>query len=1016
MTMKHLTGVFLFLVFAALACPSAGADASNVYQYCIKEGTKAFEKQQDDDAARYFKWAQQIDPSSKEPARYIELIANRKKSLPAQVSMERVTLPYFEEMLRKGKEALARKDLETARQSLNTARLIDPEDPRLLESWAQLERLQGAPVATVQIRQDTAVVPEKTAVRKEPVLPKSPEPVNVKTTPAKATAVKIAPAKAAPAKVVAQTPVPVSEKPKTSVAFAKKAVPDVITLNDIMNAAQGSRAVVKIEMGSSVIIEGKSIDKFLIVDEGVVNIKKITRDQIQVDTLRWGSTFVHIWDESTGAPARSTVYIDVIVPRADVGVPRIDTGVDHSVPFRFRYSNDWSSYHYGPSIDGLERRDHPSYQQSVGTVGETPYGLLDGSATMTGYHPITEVTSYTVGLTGIPVEGTKDLNIRLFDINRRLSPLTLPGTALFGGYVDVNLLDENLGLALTRGQKRSTFGYILGSGSGKEDFYIDAAKITLFPKDKNRQYAFNYAQGSGPDRDDALTKRVYSVEGWQVIDQMRLNAEIAKDEKTTAALAGSKWGFGRGTMSLNLRDINKEFTTVTGYPSNQGEVGALWAMQVPVGKAQTDASLDVYRDRLSLNPDDPNAFNYDANARVDIELDEKHSLSTGTYYTHTPADISPRRYFSADMRLHRTLPVWNGRSGSGYIGHVYQSSRYAFSPQSEYDRYGLLTGFNIPLVGNLYYSASYEYSWLEDIETDEDYNPNVFNTGLSYSHQLTKRLHGNFGLTYQNEAGYGGNNSYLSGEDSVEGSASFVYSPVEDVDLFLDSRLRDVWGQRTEDASYHSLDLRMGMRAAWGSPWSWDPQGTIEGVVFKDKNGNGKQDSDDQGMPDIKVKVGDRQAVTDANGWYNAKVRAKRAVVAPDVNGLPVGYTFSTPSSKRVEVRQGLRDRVDFGLTTQSGIFGVVYVDRNDTGRPDPGDTFITRVKLILDGKTSQFTDARGAYFFKKVDAGKHTISIDMATVPLALIPMIKLKTEIDLAEGVTYVFHIPMQQKTPTE
>ena len=111
-------------------------------------------------------------------------------------------------------------------------------------------------------------------------------------------------------------------------------------------------------------------------------------------------------------------------------------------------------------------------------------------------------------------------------------------------------------------------------------------------------------------------------------------------------------------------------------------------------------------------------------------------------------------------------------------------------------------------------------------------------------------------------------------------------------------------------------------------------------------------------------------------------------------------------------VRQGLRDRVDFGLTTRSGIYGVVFLDKNGNGTPDQGDEFVHSLRMVLDGKIAQMSEPQGAYFFSNVSPGRHVLTLDIKTLPLKYIPLVKLQNEVNVAEGTTYIFHIPVKLK----
>jgi hypothetical protein len=162
----------------------------------------------------------------------------------------------------------------------------------------------------------------------------------------------------------------------------------------------------------------------------------------------------------------------------------------------------------------------------------------------------------------------------------------------------------------------------------------------------------------------------------------------------------------------------------------------------------------------------------------------------------------------------------------------------------------------------------------------------------------------------------------------------------------------------------------------------------------------------------VKIKVGDQEAVTDGHGWYHKTIKAKRVMVAAVAESVPPGFVFTTPTFTKVMVRQALRDRVDFGLTTRSGIYGAVFVDKNGNGIPDEGDVFVHAVKMILDGKTTQISEPQGAYFFTNVSPGKHTLTLDIKTLPVKYIPLIKLNNEVDVTEGTTYILHIPVKLK----
>ncbi len=988
MMKKRVICVLGILLGTLRAFPAIAAEPAHVYQYYLNAGIKAFGQHEDEEAARYLSWAHQLDPSAEEPSRYIDMLNARQQAAATPKSFA----PYFEELMRKGKAALAGKNYESAADHFYTAHLFDrdSEEPLKYLQMVKQAREDASPIVDREGAVTAAL--DKFQPRAGPVA------VN-------------APVKAAPTASVAMGP-PVARLPSVP-SLSKKTAgsADVIELSDILAASQGGRASIKLQTGTSVIIEGKNIQRFLVLDETAILARKVTRDQLQVESRRWGGTFLHIWDESTGALARHTVYIDVVLPQPEGGVLKQSATVEHAEPFRLRYSTDWGSYYRGNTATYL-RRQSLSSQQNFGMEGETPYGFFDASASTVGLQPLVNVVAYTVGLSGIPAPAVTNFNIRLFDVNGALTPLTLPGSPLRGVSAGANVLDNKVGLYAVHGQQESTFGfYSFGTGTMK-DVEIDAGRVTLFPGDPQKHYAFNYAAASGAGRDPLLTKDVYSVSGTQKLAAVTLDGELARDDRTTASLAGAQWDGGIFRTGVKFRDINKDFTTVTSSASNQGDIGAVWTTDTDLPKAGITTSVEAYRNRVIFNPDRPQAYNYDTSAGVNVPINETYSLNTNVNYTDTPGDISPRQYVSGMSRVTRSFGVWHGRRGSGYAGVSGQRNRYQVASASDYDRAGVLTGVQLPLTPDLAWTANYEISRLHEPYSGMDYQPNVLTTGLTLNRKLTAKLNGSFGLSYRKEEGAGGGNSFLSGEDSVDGSVGLTYNQSSDVSLFFDGRSRDAWGKVTGSPSYNDLDLRLGMRAAWGTPVRWDPAGVVEGIVFKDKDGNGRYDRSDEGVPDVKVKVGDNETVTDAHGWYHMDVRAKRVAVTPVMENLPTGFVFSTPALARVDVRQGLRQRADFGLRMESGIFGVVFVDKNGNNTPDAGDELVGRVKVILDGKLSQVSGGQGAYFFKNVPAGAHVITLDMVTMPQDVIPLVKLRNGINITEGTTYTFHIPVKRK----
>ncbi len=784
----------------------------------------------------------------------------------------------------------------------------------------------------------------------------------------------------------------------------------VISIDEIISSSPGKPSI-RLIYRTSVIIQVKNIQRFLVMDEGFINVQKLDHNQIKVDALKYGGTFLNIWDDA----GRRTIYVGVVFPpNPDEAKDRAEQAAQkYEDPFRFFYSNDWNTYYYGAKGEDFKKRSY-SFLQNFGLEGQTPYGFLDTSMSEETTNGRSLITSYTLGLNQIPVDGTSNFNLRAFDSNRTTSPLTMSSTTLRGVFADVDLFHDLVGLSYDYGQKRPYSILLNQSSSSQLNSYINAYKLTLFPKDYDNQISINAAEGFGSQHEENLVKKVYSVEARKKIFNTYLNGEYARGDGHEASLAGARWKKGNFTTALNFRQINKNFTTVSAVPSNQGEIGTMWTTSTQWARASEETTLDVYRQYLFFNPNNPNALNLDASGRVRIPLIKDFFSDTSLFYVHTPGEISPRRNVGLDERISKTFNFLRFKNVYAYFGGAMQRNRYEFSSLSEYDRNSVLTGIQVPLTNRLSMYANYEYSWVHELASENDLNPAVLNTGFYYNRQFTEHLSGNFDASYRKENGVAGTSSYLAGEDSAGVSAGLSYNPANDVSFFLDGRARKVWPQIEGNLPYNDLDVRLGMRMSFDVlRRGWNPHGKISGYVYKDKNGDGLYNPSEQGIKNVKVKVGDNHATTDENGYYTMDVKAKSVLVAPQSDTIPAGTVFSTATGQEINVKQWRNTKVDFGLNSQTGIYGLVFVDKNENNVPDETDQFVKGARIIVDKKQSSVSDAQGAFYFRDIAAGEHVLTIDINSLPINMIPQVKLKNEVKVVEGTTYLFHIPLKIKT---
>ncbi|MFA6378990.1 MAG: hypothetical protein WCX16_04315, partial [Candidatus Omnitrophota bacterium] len=629
--------------------------------------------------------------------------------------------------------------------------------------------------------------------------------------------------------------------------------PDKIYLNDNLWEL-AAKPKLNIEMGKSVILEGQNIDRYLSVSPGFIKVDRLDRDRVMLTAEKRGKTVFLLW-ESHG---RWSFNAESVFPIQKSSEKEQNAWMEQNDPFRFTYSSDWGNFYSNEESDEFERRTL-TYTQRMMIEGESPYGDLDSSVVFDKLSETTQATGYTIGLTDGHIGPLSDFSIRGFDAKKTFSPLTLSSKYFRGILFEQDLLDKNVTYTLLKGRNRSSYGYLTPGVVDKQDFYVTGARVHLFPEGKHR-YAFNYTEGSGEERPTYLKKQAMSIETFQDFGRTDFAAELAYAQKDFAYTTDLDYQLNPELdLSFNFRNIDKEYTTVTDNLSRQGEVGSIFSLLWHPDSFSVDSVIDVYRNRLILNPDNEDAYNYDWSTSFRKMLDHGASWNTNIYYADTPGLLSPNRNFRVYNTYSKSFQISENKAISAFIGQSYQKSRYAYSPLSEFDRLGASAGVRIPLVKYLSYYCNYEHFWVEETFSKLRVQPNVLTSGLDYSRNITEHISGNIDFSYRNEEDTQSTLSFLAGEDSASVTVGVAYRPNADFDFYIDGSGREIWPEDKTRDKFFEADIRCGVRMAWELPLHWNPEGYVGGIVFKDMNGNRKQDPGEEGIPDVMLQVGKQQ-------------------------------------------------------------------------------------------------------------------------------------------------------------
>ncbi len=180
------------------------------------------------------------------------------------------------------------------------------------------------------------------------------------------------------------------------------------------------------------------------------------------------------------------------------------------------------------------------------------------------------------------------------------------------------------------------------------------------------------------------------------------------------------------------------------------------------------------------------------------------------------------------------------------------------------------------------------------------------------------------------------------------------------------------------------------------------PRGNINGVIFRDENGNGVRDPGETPIPNARVEITPAgggapvTVVTDANGVFDTATLATPGVPAGtyivniDDTSLPADYRNQTAGTDPTNVTVGIgenKKEEDNGYRPTGTVTGSVFQDLNNNGKRDPGEPGIPGASVTVTRPATEpglpltpitvTTDANGNYSVPGVPAGQAVVTVD---------------------------------------
>lgn len=169
--------------------------------------------------------------------------------------------------------------------------------------------------------------------------------------------------------------------------------------------------------------------------------------------------------------------------------------------------------------------------------------------------------------------------------------------------------------------------------------------------------------------------------------------------------------------------------------------------------------------------------------------------------------------------------------------------------------------------------------------------------------------------------------------------------------------------------------------------------GRIEGRVFQDLNGNGRDDEGEPGVSGMLVRLDEGESVkTDSKGRYRLESsRGGERTVTLVTDALGVNLQATTPSQTSVHVSSGKKAGVDFGVSNYGAITGRVFNDFRGDGKgidvPGVAGVRLKLTKANSAGANEEEaltfeTSFAGAYEFRGLLPGDYVLEIDGSSLP----------------------------------
>ncbi len=775
--------------------------------------------------------------------------------------------------------------------------------------------------------------------------------------------------------------------------------------------------VAEVSMGERLVLKGKNIARFLVVQPEIAKANKTSSGDILFEPLGVGETYMHIWDDSGRKTFKITVKPMAYEEMLNQEYIRMGREVEELESFKLSYSMDGNTFLSGRGVADQKRQGY-GWNYSSSLIGETPYGNFDAAAkgTRSSDAKVT-ISNLRVGLTNGHFDQFKDINIRFVDFTPTFNSFGFPSSDLRGSMIDASMFNKKLNyttfwgaipegnfsaLDTQVGLTKTKKAWLEGLGFSYKP--LNFANITGF-----------YAHSYGPERTQpVLTDGVSGVGASLGFGVFNIGGDVAYDMLQAINYTG-RMGFNLGKLraGLSMTDISKNFASVFGGLPNSGSTSGNFTIDYTLSpEIRISNTFTGYLDKVFGNPERPTRPNYLSVTRLYYKRDRQTEYELAYTMDDQIGSNSPSVVEKKEFTVRKKLFFF--KTLNTYLTYMNAKSKNYKAPASDYLNNSLTIGFNFEVIRSLSFYHNRTFNYLTNPYLDDTAFPLSSETGLNYDRQIfDSPFYINSRIFYRDEEQTESVLSYLSGEDRLEGECELKFKPDPSTEAFFKGRISNVWAEKTGTTKHMDFDLNWGLRFVWDTGIKWKTTGAFDGYVFYDKNGDGVYQRDELGVEGVQIRGPENNFVkTDSRGYFRfPKVVGKKAGFEVNVSTLPRGYNLTTSSTREVSVVQGRTKRLYFGIATRTEISGYVFIDDNRNGQYDFGEKILSDVVINIDNKTNSVSGPNGAYVFRKIEPGEHKLILDLKSIPVKYIPKVPVAKTVKIVEGAVFVYNIPLEE-----